>query len=162
MPVGTQEVLALADALQKEVHHHTLLGFYYVAKSLLVHSEKHLDAFDRTFAQFFHGIETHREEFSKNLFDWLENPVPFLDDETRKMIESMDPDELQRLFEERLKEQNERHDGGNKWIGTGGTSPLGIRGPNKWDTALAAKANIEAPSRWLANANTRAIAATKL
>lgn len=128
VPVGAQELLALADALQKEVHKHTLLGFYYVAKSLLVHSEKHLDAFDRTFAQFFHGIEIHREELANELFDWLQNATPFLDDETRKMIENMDPEELQRLFEERLKEQNERHDGGNKWIGTGGTSPFGHSG----------------------------------
>ena len=128
VPVGTQEILALAEALKKELHGYSLLGFYHVAKSLLVHSEKHLDAFDRTFSRVFHGIESQSEEHSKNLFDWLENPVPFLDDETRKMIENLDPDELQRLFEERLKEQNERHDGGNKWIGTGGSSPFGHSG----------------------------------
>ena len=131
VPVGPHELIALADALNKEVHQHTLLGFYYVAKSLLVHSEKHLDAFDRTFSRFFHGIETKREEFTQALFDWLKDPLPFLDDETRKQIENLSPEEIQKLFEERLKEQNERHDGGNKWIGTGGTSPFGHSGAKR-------------------------------
>ena len=91
VPVGPHELIALADALNKEVHQHTLLGFITWPKAL-VHSEKHLDAFDRTFSRFFHGIETKREEFTQALFDWLKDPLPFLDDETRKQIGNLSPE----------------------------------------------------------------------
>ncbi|MEO6950619.1 MAG: VWA domain-containing protein [Polyangia bacterium] len=128
--VGAQEALALADALGKDLHGTSLDGFYDVARSLLVHREGDLDAFDAAFSSYFHGIELRSAEIADELLEWLRDPVARkqLTDEEKAMLESLDLDELKRRFRERLAEQKERHDGGNRWIGTGGTSPFGRGG----------------------------------
>jgi hypothetical protein len=131
VPVGAQEGVALAGALKAGLHDSSLEGFYDVARALLVHDEKHLDAFDQAFAQHFQGITSLSTELHRELLDWLAQPKERLADLTeaeRALLEQFTPDELQKLFEQRLKEQTERHDGGNKWIGTGGTSPFGHSG----------------------------------
>jgi uncharacterized protein len=131
VPVGTQEAVALAKALQLGLHDSSLDGFYNVAKSLLVHSEAHLDAFDQAFASHFRGVEQAGLELTQNLLDWLREArerLSTLSPEERAVLDAIDFEELQRQFEERLKEQKERHDGGNRWIGTGGTSPFGHSG----------------------------------
>ncbi|WP_460484402.1 hypothetical protein, partial [Escherichia coli] len=75
------------------------------------------------FASFFHGVSDYFL-IDEELLKWLENPkLPEITDEQRAQIEALDLDELRELFLERLSEQEERHDGGNRWIGTGGTSP---------------------------------------
>lgn len=131
VPVGTQEAISLAQALSKGLHDSSLDGFYYVARAILVHSENHLDAFDQAFLRHFKGVEAAGLELKNELLDWLRDAIERraeLSPEERAMLEQFDPEELRRMFEERLNEQKERHDGGNKWIGTGGTSPFGHSG----------------------------------
>ncbi len=131
VPVGTQEAIALAQALKQGLHDSSLDGFYFVARSLLVHDEKHLDAFDQAFARHFEGVETAGLELHQQLLDWLTDArkrLPDLSPEERALLEQLDRETLEQLFQQRLREQKERHDGGNKWIGTGGTSPFGHSG----------------------------------
>lgn len=129
VPVGTQEALALAGALHAGLHDSSLDGFYHVARALLVHSEAHLDAFDQAFLAHFKGVESAGLELTRKLMDWLrEARERELTPEEQELLESLDEEALQRLFEERLREQRERHDGGNRWIGTAGGSPFGNNG----------------------------------
>jgi uncharacterized protein with von Willebrand factor type A (vWA) domain len=128
--VGAQEAIALARALGKGLHESSLTGFYHVARALCVHKESDLDAFDEAFSAHFRGIERVKLEILDELAAWLDDPKNQLElsAEDRALLESLDMEELRRMFEERMREQKERHDGGNRWIGTGGTSPFGQRG----------------------------------
>jgi uncharacterized protein len=131
VPVGTQEAVALAGALKAGLHESSLDGFYNVARALLVHDEKHLDAFDEAFAKVFAGVEGKAIEIHEQLLNWLKDAaerMPNLTPEERALLEQFDRAELEKLFEQRLAEQKERHDRGNKWIGTAGTSPFGNSG----------------------------------
>jgi uncharacterized protein len=132
VPVGTQEAVALAHALAKDLHGSSLDGFYNVARSLLVHSEAHLDDFDLVFSAYFRGAQIEAKAIAEELLDWLRDPIKMreLTQEEREGIEALDLEEVLRRYEERLREQKERHDGGNYWIGTGGTSPFGSGGVN--------------------------------
>jgi hypothetical protein len=128
--VGPTELTNLARALAAGVHDSALDGFYYVARSLMVHAETELDAFDEAFASHFRGIESSRLVVTREIESWLNDPkmMALLTDEQRAMLETLDLDELRELFAARLAEQKERHDGGNRWVGTGGTSPFGSGG----------------------------------
>ena len=128
--VGPTELGALAKALLANVHDNSLEGFYHVSRALFVHSETELDAFDEAFSAHFRGIASATIRVLGELDDWLRDPakLAFLSDEQRALLESLDMDELRRLLDERLREQKERHQGGNRWIGTGGTSPFGAGG----------------------------------
>lgn len=131
VPVGTQEAITLAGALAAGLHDSSLDGFYHVARATMVHNEQHLDAFDEAFLKVFRGIEGQGLKLKEELFEWLEQARERrheLTEEERALLEQFDLDELRKLFEERMREQTERHDGGNKWIGTGGTSPFGHSG----------------------------------
>ncbi len=131
VPVGTQEAVALAQALKEGLHDSSLDGFYDVARSLLVHNETQLDAFDQAFAKHFKGIEVSARDIQQQLLDWLKDAQakrPTLTPEELALLEQLDRATLEKMFAERLKEQKERHDGGNKWIGTGGSSPFGHSG----------------------------------
>jgi uncharacterized protein with von Willebrand factor type A (vWA) domain len=128
--VGTQEALALAQALSAGLHDSSLDGFYHVARALTVHREQDLDAFDQAFSAHFRGVKRASLDLVKELEDWLKDPRGRrqLTDEERRLLESFDLEELRRRFEERMKEQDARHDKGNRWIGTGGTSAFGAHG----------------------------------
>jgi hypothetical protein len=128
--VGTQEALALAHALAAGLHDSSLDGFYHVARALTVHREQDLDAFDQAFGSHFRGVRAASLDLVKELEEWLRDPKErrTLTDEERQMLESLDLEELRKRFEERMREQDGRHDGGNRWIGTGGTSPFGAHG----------------------------------
>jgi len=130
VPVGAQEAVALAKALQLGLHESSLDGLYHVARALCVHSEAELDDFDLAFAKHFRGIEVEAVRITEELLQWLEDPAQRhrLSDEERRLLEALDPRELLRQLAERLREQDGRHDGGNRWIGTGGTSPFGRGG----------------------------------
>jgi uncharacterized protein len=130
VPVGAQEALALAGALKAGLHDSSLDGFYHVARALLVHSEAHLDAFDQAFLAHFKGVESAGLELTRELLEWLRDARERreLTPEEQALLDSLDAEAIQRLFEERLREQRERHDGGNRWIGTGGSSPFGNAG----------------------------------
>jgi uncharacterized protein with von Willebrand factor type A (vWA) domain len=128
--VGLQEAMALARALSMGLHDSSLDGFYHVARALCVHTESDLDSFDEAFLSHFKGIETKSLDLIKELEEWLRDPKmrKDLSPEELAMLQHLSLDELRKLFEERLKEQKERHDGGNRWIGTGGSSPFGHGG----------------------------------
>ncbi|MBI5535705.1 MAG: VWA domain-containing protein [Deltaproteobacteria bacterium] len=132
IPVGAQEAVALASALSHGLHDSSLDGLYQVSRALLIHSEAHLDEFDLAFAEHFRGVYVDSLRIAEDLAAWLDDPVLMgkLTEEEKALIEALDPEELRRQFEERLREQRERHDGGNRWIGTGGTSPFGRSGFN--------------------------------
>ncbi|MAI27084.1 MAG: VWA containing CoxE family protein [Spirochaeta sp.] len=129
VPVAIQEWRMLVTVLEEGLHDSSLLSFYNLAKATLVKSETYYDAFDRVFARVFHGVEGELSA-SDELTDWLSDPKNFegLTDEQRKMLEELDADELMRKFLETLDEQDERHDGGGRWVGTGGHSPFGHSG----------------------------------
>ena len=128
--VGAQEALALAGALHAGLHDSSLEGFYHVARALLVHTEAQLDLFDAAFLAHFQGAEGAGLQLTRELLDWLKEAKQRreLSAEERQLLEHFDADALERLFQERLREQQERHDGGTRWIGTGGASPFGHGG----------------------------------
>ena len=128
--VGTQELVALAGALSKGLHDASLEQFYLVARSLLVHRESDLDDFDQVFSHVFKGVPYSSKKILEELRDWLQDPIARrqFSEEEKAALEELDLEELLKRFEERLKEQKERHDGGSHWIGTGGTSPFGTGG----------------------------------
>jgi uncharacterized protein with von Willebrand factor type A (vWA) domain len=133
VPVSLTEYLTLLQALKAGVAAHSAEDFYYLARTALVKDEKHFDRFDRTFAAHFKGIEQALEGPEGGIpQDWLRKTIERLfTDEERAKIEAMgDWEKLMQTLEERLKEQQKRHEGGNKWIGTGGTSPFGHGGYN--------------------------------
>jgi hypothetical protein len=117
------------EALSKGLHNCSFYDFYFLTRALLVKNECYFDAFDQCFAQYFRDVEgtlTIDEEFLK----WLENPrnQRYLTPEELEFLKHLNVEELRKLLEERLREQKERHDAGDKWVGTGGTSPFGVRG----------------------------------
>ena len=130
--VGMQEIVALAGALSRGLHENSLEQFYLVARALLVHDESDLDEFDQVFSHVFQGVPYSAKAIAEELRDWLADPIARreLSEEERAALAELDAEELLKLFEERLKEQKERHDGGSYWIGTGGTSPFGTGGTN--------------------------------
>jgi uncharacterized protein with von Willebrand factor type A (vWA) domain len=131
VPVGAQEAIALGQALMLGLHDSSLDGFYYAARALCVHDEGHLDAFDQAFLAEFRGVEGKFVQLKQELLQWLKDAKlrpEELTPEERALMESLDLDELKRLFEERMNEQRERHDRGNRWVGTAGTSPFGRAG----------------------------------
>ena len=120
VPVGTQEAVALAGALKEGLHDSSIDGFYYVARALLVHDEKHLDAFDEAFGKVFEGIESKAIELQQQLLDWLKDAearLPNLTPEELALLKTFNRSELEEMFQQRLREQKERHDRGNHWIG---------------------------------------------
>ena len=119
----------LLTCLERGLHDSRLEGFYHVARACLVKSESDFDTFDQVFALYFEGIEGVLE-LPPELLEWLADPKPFeeLTDEMRAALEHLDIDELMRRFQQTMAEQTERHDGGNRWVGTGGRSPFGHGG----------------------------------
>ena len=115
----------------------SLDDFYTVARTVLVKSERYFDLYDQVFAHVFQGMklpEADDFEFdflaNSMLHEWLQNPKSIADSlgVDEKKLSAMSPGELLEYFKERLKDQQGRHDGGSKWIGTGGTSPVGHSG----------------------------------
>ncbi len=131
IPVSTREYLTLLEALEKGAIEQEIDSFYAVSRAALVKDEKNFDKFDRVFAHFFEGIEALGEMFKGEEIpeDWLRAELQrYLSEEEMAEMEAMDFDELMDTLKQRLAEQEERHEGGNKWIGTGGTSPYGHSG----------------------------------
>lgn len=133
LKVSVTELLTLLEALKSGVAGHSVNDFYYLSRAALVKDESHFDRFDRVFAAHFQGVEDLFEDISGDIPDeWLRRQVELmLSEEERAQIEAMGGfDELMQALRERLEEQDERHEGGKKWIGTGGTSPFGAYGYN--------------------------------
>lgn len=130
LKISLDEWLVLIDALNRGMADNSLMEFYYLCRNVLIKSETEYDKFDQAFAEYFKGIESV-DEIPQELRDWLSH------DELERMLEDMpdwakeyDLDTLRKMFRERLSEQTEKHDGGNYWVGTGGTSPFGHGGYN--------------------------------
>lgn len=133
IPVSTREYLTLLEALQKGAISTDLDSFYAVSRAALVKDERHFDKFDKVFAHVFEGVEALGDLFKGDEVpeDWLRAELMrHLSDEDKAALAAMDFDALMETLQQRLKEQTERHQGGNKWIGTGGTSPYGHSGWN--------------------------------
>ncbi|MDP3736642.1 MAG: VWA domain-containing protein [Hyphomonadaceae bacterium] len=137
VPVTLKEYLTLIEAMDKGV-----LGdgggdvqdFYYLARSALVKDEKNLDRFDKVFGHVFKGLDSFEEGVDVHQFpeEWLKKlSEKYLTEEERKQIEAMGGwDKLMETLKQRMAEQKKRHEGGNKMIGTAGTSPYGAYGYN--------------------------------
>ena len=133
VPVTLREYLMLMEALDKGVIDRSVDDFYYLSRAALVKDEKHLDRFDRVFSEVFKGLERLADEAKPEIpAEWLKLlSEKFLTDEEKAQIEALGGfEKLMETLAERLGEQKERHEGGNKWIGTGGTSPFGAYGYN--------------------------------
>lgn len=136
VPITPTSFLRLQKALDEGLIGN-LNDFYSISRALMVKSERHFDMYDQVFSAYFLGKEID-DRFSQQLDGdisallekWLEDPLsfPFLDEKEREKLQNMSPEELEQYFRDRLGDQTERHDGGSKWIGTGGTSPVGHGG----------------------------------
>ena len=105
--------------------------FYFLARMTLIKDERHFDKFDRAFQAYFKGLELLTDSPKDMPLQWLKDAIDrLLSPEDKARAKMLDWDDLMKTLEKRLKEQQERHDGGSKWIGTGGTSPFGHSGFN--------------------------------
>ncbi len=139
LPVSVKEYLTLLEAIREGVIDDADAGgpgptvdkFYYLARATLVKDEAHYDRFDRAFAAYFKGVEL-LADFTKEIpLEWLQKRLELeLSAEEKAAIEKMGWDELMETLKKRFEEQKGRHEGGSKWIGTGGTSPFGAWGYN--------------------------------
>ena len=132
VPVSIKEFLTLLEALEKSVIAPSLDEFYYLARLVMVKDEAHFDKFDRAFGSYFKGIEAVFDTAKGEIpLDWLIKRMEReLTPEQKAALEKFGYDKLMDRLNELLKEQKERHEGGSKWIGTGGTSPFGHGGTN--------------------------------
>jgi uncharacterized protein with von Willebrand factor type A (vWA) domain len=131
LPVSIKELLHLLDALQKKLAFCSIDDFYLLARLCLIKDEKYFDRFDKAFGVYFNELGDIDELVEKLIpEDWLRSEfMKNLTDEEKAEIKSLGGlEKLLETFKERLKEQEKRHAGGNKWIGTGGTSPFGHSG----------------------------------
>ena len=133
MKTSITELLTLLEAMDKGLARHSVDEFYFLARATLVKDESQLDRFDRIFGAYFKGVQDSLADLFQDIpEEWLRHQAELLlSEEERAQIEAMGGfEELMRALQERLDEQDERHEGGNKWIGTAGTSPFGAYGYN--------------------------------
>ena len=133
LPVSVKEYLTLMAGIQAELPGYNVEGFYYLARACLVKDESNYDKFDRVFAEYFKGIAQIPDGMLAVLpEEWLRKQAELLlSDEDKAAIESLGGwEKLMETLRKRLEEQEGRHQGGSKWIGTAGTSPFGAYGYN--------------------------------
>ncbi len=136
VPVSMREFLAFLEGMKAGLVTYDIEGFYYLARVAMVKDERHLDKYDRAFSATFEGLEhVSLDEVLEAVDipkDWLEKMAEkFLSDAEKAEIDALGGfDKLMETLKERLKEQEKRHQGGSKWIGTAGTSPFGAYGYN--------------------------------
>src|SRR4029077_20867513 len=127
LPVSIKEYLTLLEAMDKKVIEPSIDQFYYLSRMALVKDEANYDKFDRAFSEFWQGVETIPGIEAEIPLEWLLKQVELtLTEEEKKQIAAMGGwEKLMETLKARLEEQKGRHQGGSKWIGTGGTSPFG-------------------------------------
>lgn len=132
LPVSVKEYLTMLEALKAQVISPSIDEFYYLSRMTLVKDEKHFDKFDQTFAAYFKGVESLIDWKSDIPLEWLQKTLEReLTAEEKAKVEAMGGlDKLMERLRQLLDEQKEKHEGGSKWIGTGGTSPFGHGGYN--------------------------------
>lgn len=132
VPCTIRELLDLIRALEQQVIFANIDDFYVISRAILVKDESYFDKFDRAFADYFKGVESLELDLDGIPEDWLRKQLEkSLTEEEKAQLEAVGGfDKLMETLAERLKEQKKRHQGGNKWVGTGGTSPFGAYGYN--------------------------------
>jgi uncharacterized protein with von Willebrand factor type A (vWA) domain len=133
VPVSVKEYLTLLEAMRADLPGCSVDGFYYLARACLVKDEAHYDRFDRVFAAYFKGVTALPDGLLATIpEEWLRKQAELtLSDEEKALIESLGGwEKLMETLRKRLEEQQGRHQGGSKWIGTAGTSPFGAYGFN--------------------------------
>ena len=136
IPVSLREYLSFLEGMKRGLVTYDVEGFYFLARTAMVKDERNLDKFDRAFAATFKGLENISfDDVMKAVeipADWLRKMAEkHLSDEEKREIEALGGfEKLMETLKQRLEEQKERHQGGNKWIGTAGTSPFGAHGYN--------------------------------
>ena len=132
VPVTTKEYLMLIEGMQKGVVGSSIDDFYYFSRTCLVKDEANFDKFDRAFGEYFKGVEAVMGVEADIPLEWLRKQAELnLSPEEKAKIEAMGGwEKLMETLKKRLEEQKGRHQGGSKWIGTGGTSPYGAYGYN--------------------------------
>ena len=133
LPASITEYLSLLGAMKAGVADYNIEDFYYLSRAALVKDERHLDRFDRIFGEFFKGLEPPEGDEPRELpEEWLRSMAEkLLTPEEMEQIKAIGGfEKLMETLRQRLAEQKERHQGGSKWIGTGGTSPFGADGYN--------------------------------
>ena len=132
LKVSLTEWMSLMEALDKGLHRSSFTGFYYLCRCLLVKSEADFDRFDRCFLQYFRDVP-FEGEVSQELLDWLDRPDVLSDyanwdEEQARLNELLSEEDIEKMLQERMQEQNEEHNGGNYWVGTHGMSTFGNSG----------------------------------
>jgi uncharacterized protein len=133
VPVTLREYLTLMEAMQMDLAGRRVEDFYYLSRTALVKDERNLDKFDRVFGHVFKGLTLVEEALNAEIpAEWLKKLTEkYLTEEEKKQIEALGGlDKILETLRKRLAEQKGRHQGGKKWIGTGGTSPFGAYGYN--------------------------------
>ena len=133
VPVTLREYLILMEAMERDLASRQVESFYYLSRAVLVKDERNLDKFDRVFGHVFSGLELMGEALAAEIpSEWLKKLAEkYLTDEEKKLVAAMGGlDKLLETLRQRLREQQGRHQGGNKWIGTAGASPYGAYGYN--------------------------------
>ena len=131
LPVSTKEFLTLLEAVHAGLAGHSMEDFYFLARASLVKDESHFDRFDQAFGEYFKGIEAIPGLEVDLPEEWLKAMMhKHLSPEEKAKLEKLGWDKLMEEFKKRLQEQKGRHQGGSKWVGTGGTSPFGNSGYN--------------------------------
>jgi uncharacterized protein with von Willebrand factor type A (vWA) domain len=133
VPVTLREYLTLMEAMDADLASRRIEDFYYLSRAALVKDERNLDKFDRVFGHVFKGLETVGDGLDAEIpEEWLRKLADkYLTEEEKKQIQALGGlDKLLETLKQRLAEQKKRHQGGSKWIGTGGTSPFGNSGYN--------------------------------
>jgi uncharacterized protein with von Willebrand factor type A (vWA) domain len=144
VPVTLKEYLTLMEALQANLADQKVEHFYYLSRTALVKDERHLDKFDQVFGHVFKGLELMSEALEAKIpEEWLRAVASlYLSEEEKKKIEALGGwDKIMEELKKRLAEQKGRHQGGSKWIGTGGTSPYGAEGYNPAGVRIGQKEN---------------------
>ena len=145
LPVSVKEFLMLLEAMEANVvgpqsDACSMDDFYYLSRTALIKDEKHFDKFDKAFGSYFKGVEMLTDFAADVPMEWLKKILENeLTPEQKAAIEKMGWDELMETLKKRLEEQKERHEGGSKWIGTGGTSPFGNGGYNPQGIRIGGK-----------------------
>jgi hypothetical protein len=133
VPVTLREYLTLIEAMEADLASRRVEDFYYLSRASLVKNERNIDKFDRVFGHVFRGLTSLDEAQAHEIpEDWLRLMTQkYLTEEEKAAIEALGGwDKLMETLKQRLEEQKKRHEGGSKWIGTGGTSPFGSGGYN--------------------------------
>ncbi len=149
VPASLREFLTLMEAMREGVARFDIDEFYFLARTALVKDERHLDRFDRVFGHCFKGIETPTDPRTELPEEWLRKLAErHLTEEEKKLVEALGGwEKLMETLRQRLAEQKGRHQGGNKWIGTAGTSPFGAFGYNPEGVRIGRKEGEEGGNR---------------